>query len=120
MRVPAHQLNGEEPMSIINWSQCFNSKGDCTVNKVNWTLEILNHNQEKITVQNLMTGKEFLKQVDRHYLKNSNCKLVSIMLEGYRSDLGIHYKGIEQDHAQLNKRQFKKLCKLYKVVILWN
>lgn len=120
MRVPSHQINAEEPMSVINWRQCFNSRGHCTVNNRSWALEILDNEAHSIETQNLMTGKEFLKQIDRYYLNNKNCELVSIMLEGYKSNLGLEHKNIRQGDVKLNKRQFKKLFKLYKVMVLWN
>jgi hypothetical protein len=107
-------------MLIANLSQYFNSQGECLVHETNHSLEILNHNKEQIAVQNLMTGKEFLKQVNRCYLNDNNCKLASIMLEGYRSNLGLQYKGINQGEQCMTKRQFKKIFKLFNTIVLWN
>lgn len=83
-------------------------------------MEIINNDRNQIEVQNLMNASDFLKQVDGYYLTNKNCKIAYIMVDGFRSDIGLNHKGIDQGEQKLNKNQLKRLCKHYKVTVLWN
>lgn len=106
--------------SKVNWKQRFTYQGTSSVLNDFTVYFCYDNDKQSVEFDNILKGKEFLKKVRWYYINNHNADLVAITINGTKSNVGLNYKNFCQGDNPWNKRDFKKLCKMHDVRILYN
>lgn len=70
-------------------------------------------------IYHLMDGKEFLEAVENGCFIDYDGSIANIFVNGYDSNLGLHYKGISQGGFLVDKETFLEICNDYDVKVNW-
>lgn len=87
--------------------------------------EALEHLKEEVQLDNtyeiydLIDGMEFLNSVLDGSIMDYDGTLSEIFVDGYKSNLGLAVKGLEQGEFLVDENLFKQICEQYKVEINW-
>lgn len=71
------------------------------------------------TIYSLMSGEEFIKDIDSGCIIDDDGSIADIFVDGYISNLGIHHKGFTGGNFLVDKETFLDICKHYKVEVNW-
>ena len=71
------------------------------------------------TIYELYKGKDFLEKIESKDIIPCTGEILNIFIDGYVSNLGLHYKGLSQGRFLVDKETFLKICKNHEVKINW-
>ena len=67
----------------------------------------------------LMSGKEFYEHVDGTYIIDYDGSMSDVFIDGYRSNLGLHHKGLSQGHFLVDGPTWLDICDEFDVEVEW-
>lgn len=74
---------------------------------------------DKFEIYSLMTGEEFLKDVDTGGYIDYDGTLADVFVDGYKSNLGLFHEGIHQGNFLVSEKIWKMLCEENKIEVNW-
>jgi hypothetical protein len=67
----------------------------------------------------LMSGKEFYEHVDGAYIIDYDGSMSEVFIDGYRSNLGLHHKGLSQGRFLVDGPTWLDICDEFDVEVEW-
>lgn len=67
----------------------------------------------------LMSGKEFYEHVDSTGIIDSDGSMSKVFIDGYRSNLGLHHKGLSQGYFIVDGPTWLDICDEFNVEVEW-
>ena len=74
---------------------------------------------DEFSIYNLMSGEEFLHDVDNGLLIDYDGSLAEVFVDGYISNLGLRHMGIRQGQFLTTKEFWENLMKTSKIEVNW-
>ena len=74
---------------------------------------------DEFPIYDLMSGEEFLNDVDAGFFIDYDGTLVEVFVDGCLSNLGLNHQGIRQGHFLATKEFWESLMKTNKIEVNW-
>lgn len=73
----------------------------------------------KVSDESLLSGINFLSEVDEHGIIDEDGSLVNVLVDGYLSNLGLSHEYFSQGQFLVTADIWKELCKKYDIQVEW-
>lgn len=70
-------------------------------------------------IYHLMSGEEFLEDIESGCLTDYDGYVNAIFVDGYKSNLGLFTKNYQSNNFLVDKEEFLKLCTEHKIEVDW-
>lgn len=70
-------------------------------------------------IYSLMSGEEFLRYVEDGCIMDCDGVIAEVFIDGYKSNLGLCHKGLEQGKFLVDDELWNHICKNHKVEVNW-
>jgi hypothetical protein len=74
---------------------------------------------DEFPIYDLMSGEEFLNDVDAGFFIDYDGTLAEVFIDGYLSNLGLNHQGIRQGRFLATKEFWENLMKTNKIEVNW-
>lgn len=115
------QFNSEEDVNFkANVKIKYGPKGKCNVSHEDgeFELQFNFYDVPSVDISMVLTPKEFLNQISNYDITNSNTKLISTVVNGCVSNVGIDYNRFVQGELQLERDEFEQFSAKNDVKVL--
>jgi hypothetical protein len=81
--------------------------------------ELASERDKEDYIYDLMSGKEFYESVDDGGFIDYDGSIAAIYIDGYKSNLGLFHKGINQGSFMVDGDTFLELCDEHDIQVNW-
>jgi hypothetical protein len=92
---------------------------DVTMEQRDFTVVEKDLGYDEFPIYDLMSGEEFLYDVDNGFFIDYDGSLAEVFVDGYISNLGLRHKGIRQGRFLTTKRFWEELMETDRIEVNW-